>query len=179
MRRTLTRRILPALLGLGVAAAVYVPVSGHTAFGAGAQPVPACAQIDLNGNPVTTAGYTSIDPFSGATIPTVTGILTVKAPTCVQDTYAIEVYGADSHGNFTQLLVSERILGDGTDPSLYFGPTHLPASLQANPPGTVCIGFSIRHGADLLHQSPPTQAGGQLPGCFQFAIDSSPGLRWD
>jgi len=179
MRRTLTRRILPALLALSVASAVFVPASVRAAFGAGAQPVPACAQIDLNGNPVTTAGYTSIDPFSGATVPTVTGILTVKAPTCVRDTYAIEVYGADSHGNFTQLLVSERILGDGANPSLYFGPTHLPAALQANPPATVCIGFSIRHEGDLLHQSPPTQVGGQLPGCFEFALDSSPGLRWD
>jgi hypothetical protein len=179
MRRTLTRRILPALLGLGVAAAVYVPVSGHAAFGASSKPVPACAQIDLNGNPITTAGYTSTDTITGATVPTVAGILTVKAPTCVEDTYAIEVYGADSHGNFTQLLVSERILGDGTDPSLQFGPTHLPAALQANPPATVCIGFSIRHKRDLLHQSPPTQAGGLLPGCFQFSIDTSPGLLWD
>jgi hypothetical protein len=179
MPRTLTRRTLPALLGLILASAAFVPLSVHAAFGAGAQRVPACAQIDLNGNPVTTAGYASIDPFSGATIPTVTGILTVKAATCVKDTYAIEVYGPDSQGNFTQLLVTERILGDGTNPSLYFGPTHLPAALQANPPATVCIGFSIRHKEDLLHQSPPTQAGGQLPGCFQFAIDSSPGTRFD
>jgi hypothetical protein len=179
MRRTLTRRILPALLGLGLASAVYIPVSGHAAFGAGQQPVSECAQIDQNGNPVTTAEYTSTDPFSGATVPTVAGILTVKALTCVNETYAIDVYGADSQGNFTQLLVTERILGDGTDTSLYFGPTHLPVSLQTNPPATVCIGFSIRLGGDLLHQSPPTQAGGQLPGCFQFALDSSPGLRWN
>jgi hypothetical protein len=179
MRRVLTRRTLPALVGLGLATAIIVPVSGHAAFGAGKQPVPACAQIDLNGNPITTAGYTSTDPFTGATVATVTGILTVKAPTCVNDTYAIEVYGADSGGNFTQLLITERILGDGTNTSLYFGPTHLPAMLQANPPAIVCIGFSIRHAGDLLHQSPPTQAGGQLPGCFQFAIDSSPGTRFD